>query len=57
MRAGVDLSYMTEDHQEMVEAIISENTYKVDMKKATTLNEYDKSEKPTWDKAVAIITG
>lgn len=33
MRAGVDLSYMTKDSQEMVEAIISENTFKVDMKK------------------------
>ena len=57
MRAGVDLSYMSEDNQEMVEAIISENTYKVDMKKAATLKAYDKSKKLTWDKAVAIITG
>lgn len=57
MRAGVDLSYMSEDNQEMVEAIISENTFKVDMKKAATLKSYDKSGKLTWDKAVAIITG
>jgi ParB family chromosome partitioning protein len=57
MRAGVDFSYMSEDNQEMVEAIISENTYKVDMKKAATLKAYDKSKKLTWDKAVAIITG
>ena len=33
MRAGVDLSYLTNDSQEMVEAIISENTFKVDMKR------------------------
>lgn len=57
MRAGVDLSYMSEDNQEMVEAIISENTFKVDMKKAATLKSYDKSGKLTWDKAVAIVTG
>ncbi len=57
MRAGVDLSYMSADSQEMVEAIISENTFKVDMKKATTLKAYDKSGKLTWDKAVAIISG
>lgn len=57
MRAGVDLSYMSEDNQEMVDAIVSENTYKVDMKKAATLKAYDKSKKLTWDKAVAIITG
>jgi len=57
MRAGVDLSYLTNDSQEMVEAIISENTFKVDMKKASTLRGYDKSGKLTWDKAVAIISG
>jgi ParB family chromosome partitioning protein len=57
MRAGVDLSYMSEDNQEMVDAIVSENTFKVDMKKAATLKAYDKSKKLTWDKAVAIITG
>lgn len=34
MRAGVDLSYLSDDNQEMVEDIISENTFKVDMKKA-----------------------
>jgi len=57
MRAGVDLSYLTNDSQEMVEAIISENTFKVDMKKASTLRGYDKSGKLTWEKAVAIISG
>ena len=50
MRAGVDLSYLTNDSQEMVEAIISENTFKVDMKKASTLRAFDKSGKLTWEK-------
>ncbi|MEA1974892.1 MAG: ParB N-terminal domain-containing protein, partial [Bacillota bacterium] len=45
MRAGVDLSYLKNDSQEMVEAIISENTFKVDMKKAATLRAFDKSGK------------
>jgi ParB family chromosome partitioning protein len=57
MRAGVDLSYLINDSQEMIEAIISENTFKVDMKKASTLRAFDKSEKLTWDKAVSIISG
>lgn len=57
MRAGVDLSYLTEDNQEMVEAIISENTFKVDMKKASTLRIYDKNKQLTWDTAKAIISG
>lgn len=57
MRAGVDLSYLSEDNQEMVEAIISENTFKIDMKKATSLRVYDKNGKLTWDTAKAIISG
>ena len=55
--AGVDLSYLSNENQEMVEAIISENTFKVDMKKASTLRGYDKSGKLTWEKTVAIISG
>ena len=57
LRAGVDLSYLSEENQEIVEAIISENTFKVDMKKATLLRAYDKEGKLTWDTAKSIITG
>ena len=57
MRAGVDLSYLSDDNQEIVEAIISENTFKVDMKKAAKLRETDKKGKLTWDKASEIISG
>jgi ParB family chromosome partitioning protein len=57
MRAGVDLSYLSNDNQEMVEAIISENTFKVDMKKAASLRIYDKNGQLTWDTAKAIISG
>ncbi|MBF8984792.1 ParB N-terminal domain-containing protein [Lutibacter sp. B2] len=57
IRAGVDLSYLSHDNQEMVEAIISENTFKVDMKKAASLRVYDKNGQLTWDIAKAIISG
>jgi len=57
MRAGVDLSYLSADNQEMLEAIISENTFKVDMKKASLLRNYDKEGKLNWDTAKQIISG
>ncbi|MFT9495052.1 ParB N-terminal domain-containing protein [Anaerosolibacter sp.] len=57
MRAGVDLSYLSDDNQEIVEAIISENTFKVDMKKAALLRDYDKEGKLNWDTAKQIISG
>lgn len=57
MRAGVDLSYFSEDNQEMLEAIISENTFKVDMKKATLLRSYENDGKLNWNTAMKIISG
>lgn len=57
MRAGVDLSYLSNDNQEMIEAIISENTFKVDMKKVASIRIYDKNGQLTWDTAKAIISG
>ncbi|MBF4695093.1 ParB N-terminal domain-containing protein [Fusibacter ferrireducens] len=57
MRAGVDLSYLSEDNQEMLEAIISENTFKVDMKKAALLRSYENEGKLNWNTAMKIISG
>lgn len=57
MRAGVDLSYLSEENQEMVEAIISENSFKVDIKKASLLRQYDKEDKLNWNTAKQIISG
>lgn len=57
MRAGVDLSYLSEENQEMIDAIVSEDTFKVDMKKASLIREYDKEDKLNWKTAKAIITG
>lgn len=55
--AGVDLSYMSQENQEMIEAIISENTFKVDMKKAAMLRQYDQEGKLNWETAKSIISG
>ncbi|MBF4692322.1 ParB N-terminal domain-containing protein [Fusibacter ferrireducens] len=57
MRAGVDLSYLSQENQEMIEAIISEDTFKVDMKKAALLRRYEKEEKLNWNTAKQIISG
>lgn len=57
MRAGVDLSYLTQENQEMIEAIVTENTFKVDMKKAASLREFETNGKLNWDTAKSIITG
>ena len=37
LRCAVDLSYLTEAEQQMVETVLSENEYKVDMKKSELL--------------------
>ena len=57
MRAGVDLSYLSEEKQEMIDAIVSEDTFKVDMKKAAMIRDYDKNDKLDWKAAKSIITG
>ena len=57
MRAGVDLSYLSQENQEMVEAIISENTFKVDMKKATLLRKHEKEGNLNWNTAQKFISG
>lgn len=57
MRAGVDLSYLSQENQEMVEAIISENTFKVDMKKAALLRKHEKEGNLNWNTAKQIISG
>lgn len=57
MRAGVDLSYLSSNNQEVVDAIVSEDTFKVDMKKARTLRAYDKQNSLDFKTATAIIKG
>ncbi len=57
MRAGVDLSYLSEENQEMIHAIVSEDMFKVDMKKASMIRISEEEGKLNWDTAKAIITG
>jgi len=57
MRAGVDLSYLSAENQEMIEAIVSEDTFKVDMKKASMIRTYEDEGKLNWKTAKSIITG
>ena len=57
MRAGVDLSYLSDENQEMIDAIVSEDTFKVDMKKASMIRNYDKEGKLNWKSAKDIISG
>lgn len=57
MRAGVDLSYLSSENQEMIDAIVSEDTFKVDMKKASMIRTYEEEGKLNWKTAKSIITG
>ena len=57
MRAGVDLSYLSREKQEMIDAIVSEDTFKVDMKKAAMIREKEDEGKLDWKMAKSIITG
>ncbi len=57
MRAGVDLSYLSENSQKMVHIIISESTFKLDMKKASMIRKFEEEGKLTMDNAKSIISG
>jgi len=57
MRAGVDLSYLSEAKQEMIDTIVSEDTFKIDMKTTAMIRDYDKNDKLDWKSAKSIITG
>jgi ParB family chromosome partitioning protein len=53
--AGVDLSYIGESGLDIIHAIITEDHYKIDMKKATFLKNADKREPLTFKVANEII--
>ncbi len=55
--SGVDLSYITKEEMQIVEKILSENEYKLDMKKAKLLREYSKNKKLNEEMAEKIISG
>jgi ParB family chromosome partitioning protein len=55
--ASVTLSYLTEEEQYIVEIIISEHNFKLDMKKAESLRDYSEGEKLDEETAYAILSG
>ncbi|GAA0179023.1 hypothetical protein SH2C18_19770 [Clostridium sediminicola] len=55
--ASVTLSYLTEENQYIVEIILSEHNFKVDMKKAESLRAYSEAKKLNEDTAYAILSG
>lgn len=57
IRAGVDLSYLNEEYQIMISDIITENNYKIDMKKAEELRGFFESNKLNQEIAHSIISG
>lgn len=57
IRAGVDLSYLREESLDIVHAIVTEENFKIDMKRARDLRGADKKAPLTFDSANAIIRG
>ncbi|MCT4563572.1 MAG: ParB N-terminal domain-containing protein [Maledivibacter sp.] len=57
IRAGVDLSYLREESLDIVHAIVTEENFKIDMKRARDLRGADKKAPLTFDSASAIIRG
>ncbi|ADL52070.1 ParB N-terminal domain-containing protein [Clostridium cellulovorans] len=55
--AAVELSYLNNEEQDIVEEILSENNFKVDMKKAETLRIYSESKKLNQETAYSILSG
>lgn len=55
--ASVTLSYLTEEEQYIVELILCEHNFKVDMKKAESLRAYSEGKKLDEQTAYAILSG
>lgn len=55
--ASVELSYLTDEEQHIVEDIISEHRFKIDLKKAETLRSYSDKNKLNEETVYSIISG
>lgn len=55
--ASVELSYLIEEEQQIVEDIVSEHKFKVDLKKAETLRAYSDKKKLNEETAHSILSG
>lgn len=55
--AGVDLSFLKEDQQEIVETILDDYNFKVDLKKSEVLKTYSQGRGLNYDKAYEVLSG
>ncbi|MDT8717071.1 ParB N-terminal domain-containing protein [Clostridium sp. 19966] len=55
--AAVELSYLKENEQNIIESIVSENKFKIDLKKSQALRDYSEKEKLNEDTAYSILSG
>ena len=55
--AAESLSYLSSDEQDELDRLLSETSYKVDMKKAESLREYSEGKKLTDEKMMQILSG
>lgn len=57
LMAGVDLSFLKEDEQEIIESILDDHGFKVDLKKSEILKNYSKGRNFNYDKAYEVLSG
>lgn len=55
--AAVELSYLKEDEQNIIEAILIENKFKIDLKKSQALRDYSEKNKLDEETAHSILSG
>lgn len=55
--AAVELSYLKEDEQNIIEAILIENKFKIDLKKSQVLRDYSEKNKLYEETAHSILSG
>ena len=55
--AGVDLSFLKEDQQEIVETILDDYNFKVDLKKSEVLKTYSQGRGLNYDKIYEVLSG
>lgn len=55
--AAVNLSFLKEDEQKIVEAITDDNNFKIDLKKSEMLKTFSKGRSLNYDKAYEVLSG
>lgn len=57
LMAGVDLSFLKKDEQNIVDDILQIHGFKVNLKKSSTLKKYSKKDNLTYEKVFKILSG